>query len=315
MKPTFDRERQVAIEAVRQAAHLCIRVQKRRGSFLTKADASPVTVADFGSQALICRTLMESFPDDPILGEEDWSMLARPENRAVLDEALREVQISVPDAHAADLQRWIGTRRARPGNRVWVLDPVDGTRGFIRGSQYAIALALIVDGRIEVSALGCPNLDDGVIFAAVRGQGSVRISGETETIIHVNDLYDPSQARYCESAEASHTVCEVSARIAAALGIRHPPLKFDSQVKYALVASGQAELLLRASRKDELRQSIWDHAPGVLILTEAGGKVTDFTGAPLDFRGDTVTARRGLVATNGVLHERVLQAIAAVGLV
>lgn len=305
----------MAIEAVRQAAHLCVRVQKSQGSFLTKIDASPVTVADFGSQALICRMLAEAFPGDPILAEENWSLLARPENKAVLATALREVQTSVPGAELSDLKQWIGTRRTRPGKRMWVLDPVDGTKGFIRGAQYAIALALIVDGRIELSALGCPNLEEGVIFAAVRGQGTVRISGDTETRVHVSDVSDPAQARYCESAEAAHSVHEASARIAKALGIQQPPIKFDSQVKYALVASGQAELLLRATRKAELRQSIWDHAPGVLVLTEAGGRVTDFTGEPLEFgHGDTITARRGLVASNGVLHKRVLEAIRKSGL-
>ena len=168
MTRLYDREQAVAIEAVREAARLCRAVAAEISpDVLAKKDKSPVTVADFGSQALICRTLAEAFPDDPVIAEEDAAELRRPENEAILDQVLRHVRAvrSEADVNAsggidrAEVCRWIdhggGSEYSR---RFWTLDPIDGTKGFLRGEQYAVALALIVDGRVVVAALACPNL-------------------------------------------------------------------------------------------------------------------------------------------------------------
>src|SRR5205823_1491033 len=119
-------------------------------------DKSPVTVADFGSQALIGRTLARAFPADPVIAEEDSIALRQPENAAILDQVLRHVRAEGEGGSAVDATevcRWIdhgGTSEYR--ERFWTLDPIDGTKGFLRGEQYAIALALIVEGQVVVSA-------------------------------------------------------------------------------------------------------------------------------------------------------------------
>src|SRR5580700_9698058 len=89
----YEREQEVAVRAVREAARLC-RVVGREISpeVLAKKDKSPVTVADFGSQALICRALAEAFPDDPVIAEEDSVELRQPENAGLLDRVLRHVR-------------------------------------------------------------------------------------------------------------------------------------------------------------------------------------------------------------------------------
>src|SRR5262249_40103941 len=134
---------------------------------LAKKDKSPVTVADFGSQALICRALLESFPNDSVIAEEGSAELRLPENNRILDRVTRHVQAvqslssrSARQPSTAQVCDWIdhgGSTQYR--DRFWTLDPIDGTKGFLRGEQYAIALALIVDGQVVVAALACPNLE------------------------------------------------------------------------------------------------------------------------------------------------------------
>src|SRR4051794_10265746 len=110
----YEREQELAIRAVREAAGLCRAVRRQiTTDVLAKADLSPVTVADFGSQALICRALAEAFPADPVIAEEDSADLRLPENAGLLDQVLRSVRESRPDASEATLLRWIDQGTAR----------------------------------------------------------------------------------------------------------------------------------------------------------------------------------------------------------
>jgi 3'(2'), 5'-bisphosphate nucleotidase len=200
MPHTYDREREVAIEAIRTAARVCRSVQATiTPDVLEKQDRSPVTVADFASQAIICRALAEAFPADPVVGQEDSAELRTPENAPFLDRIREELAQVGIDAGADEICAWIDHNSTiRYSDRFWTLDPIDGTKGFLRKAQYAIALALIVDGRIDVALLGCPNLalepgadqpvgrianpshGEGAIFCAVRGRGSriIPLDGE-----------------------------------------------------------------------------------------------------------------------------------------
>src|SRR5262249_17263124 len=93
MSESYIREREVAIRAVCEAARLCRAVRAAIApEALAKKDQSPVTVADFGSQALICRTLAEAFPDDPVIAEEDADELRQPQNAPLLAEVLRHIR-------------------------------------------------------------------------------------------------------------------------------------------------------------------------------------------------------------------------------
>jgi HAL2 family 3'(2'),5'-bisphosphate nucleotidase len=342
----YERERVVAIRAVREAARLCRAVGAEIGSeALAKNDKSPVTVADFGSQALICRALAEAFPNDPVIAEEDSIELRRRENAPVLDQVLRHVRAVIAEArvHAEDdisgdeVCGWIdrgGT--SRYVERFWTLDPIDGTKGFLRGEQYAVALALIVEGRVVVAALACPNLwsregaeggpsisSPGAIFWAVAGKGAYEEADEftlhPSTVILPNRVCvssgdDPAAVRFCESVESGHSAHADAAALAARLGIVAPPLRMDSQAKYAVVARGQADIYLRLPTRADYREKIWDHAAGALIVSEAGGIVTDINGRPLEFnQGRELTVNRGVIVTNGRLHDRVVDAVRKLG--
>ncbi|QDV35836.1 3'(2'),5'-bisphosphate nucleotidase [Tautonia plasticadhaerens] len=323
MSHPFDREREVASRAVREAARICRAVRGKHGPDpVAKGDKSPVTVADFGSQALICATLAAAFPGDPIMAEEDAAELRKPEHAGVRDRVAAEVAAIRAGTDAETALGWIDLGdldRFEP--RFWTLDPIDGTKGFLRGEQYAIALALIVEGRVEVAALACPNLEVsrlasgpvGAVFLAVRGRGATvcPLDGDdVERPITVSDRDDPTRARLCESVESGHSAHNESAAVAARLGVTEPPVRLDSQAKYATVASGLADVYLRLPTRADYRERIWDHAAGALIVAEAGGTVTDVDGKPLDFTlGSTLASNRGVVATNGRLHPRVIEAL------
>jgi 3'(2'), 5'-bisphosphate nucleotidase len=321
-------ELDVALAAVREAASLCHEVGAGvdRGE-LAKPDRSPVTVADFGAQALVCRSLAEAFPGDPVMGEEGSAGLLAPGNEALLARVTSLVAARRPGASAADVCAWIdrgALDRATP--RFWTLDPVDGTKGFLRGGQYAVALALIVDGELAVSAMGCPSLGEsaegpagaGSLFAAVAGGGAWQLPLRGDGPAHrlrTRATDDPSRLRFCESVEAAHSSHGNAARVVALLGAATAPARLDSQAKYGVVARGEADAYLRMPNRADYAENIWDHGPGALIVTEAGGAVTDIAGRPLDFSlGAKLEHNRGVVASSGPAHGAIIAAIRGLGL-
>jgi 3'(2'), 5'-bisphosphate nucleotidase len=140
------------------------------------------------------------------------------------------------------------------------------------------------------------------------------LAGGAPQRINVSGTADPAQARFCESVESGHSSHDHSAQVAELLGITKPGARLDSQAKYGVVARGEADIYLRLPTKADYFEKIWDHAGGVLVVEEAGGKATDVGGRALDFKlGRELRANRGVVVTNGKLHERVLGALREVG--
>lgn len=327
MPESYEDERAIAFEAVQAAAELCESVRDDMGDVLEKNDRTPVTVADFGSQALICRALLEAFPTDPVIAEEDSTALRNPDNADVRDQVLEHVRSHHENTTPEGLYSWIDHGTAREySDRFWTLDPIDGTKGFVRGDQYAIALALIEDGRPQVAALCCPHLPDpldadtpttrGQVFLAVRGEGTVQRplqSDVSPTPVETSDTTDPRQGRFTESFVSSHSSHGLAARTGERLGITADPIRIDSQAKYAIVARGTADIYLRLPRSGtDYTERIWDHAAGALVVEAAGGTVTDVHGAPLDFtHGALLKENVGVVATNGPLHDEVIDALRA----
>jgi 3'(2'), 5'-bisphosphate nucleotidase len=123
---------------------------------------------------------------------------------------------------------------------------------------------------------------------------------------------DINNFRFVESVEGAHGDQTKQNEIARRIGIKTAPLRMDSQVKYGVVASGQAVLYFRFPNphSKEYRENIWDHAAGAIIVEEAGGKVTDMDGKALNFRdNEKMLNNRGVVASNGGIHEQVLLAL------
>lgn len=315
----YESELKVAVSAVRAAAKVCRAVQADlvTAATLEKKDKSPVTVADFAAQAVVCAALKAAFPGVPVVGEED--------SRELREDAAAELRAKVAEhagmseAEAIDAIDHGGLDpAARPEVKTyWTLDPIDGTKGFLRGEQYAVALGLIENGKVVLGVLGCPNLDVGLLMAAVRGQGTKKLSLEGDGIdgepASVSEIDDVTRANFCESVESGHSDQDASVRIAEQLGITAEPYRIDSQCKYAAVSRGDAVIYLRLPTRPGYREKIWDHAAGMIVVEEAGGTVTDVRGLPLDFSlGRQLENNRGIIATNGKFHERVVGVVSAV---
>jgi len=325
MDDTYAIETVFALDAVRAASVACRAVQADLVTEQTiqKKDRSPVTVADFASQAIVCARLAERFPDDAMIAEEDSAQLQGDEHATVRHSVVGHVAtVLAADPSEQQVLDWIDRGASEVGaSRFWTLDPIDGTKGFLRRGQYAIALALIEEGRIVLGALGCPNLGvdggaTGALLLASRGAGTtLRVLDNVVAeghAVQVSDLASSDAARFCESVESGHSDQGHSAKIAAKLGITTEPVRMDSQAKYATVARGEASIYMRLPTCADYQEKIWDHAAGAIIVEEAGGRVSDIRGRPLDFtHGHQLETNEGVVATNGCLHDQVLDAIAS----
>jgi 3'(2'), 5'-bisphosphate nucleotidase len=332
---TYEKELEVALLAVQRASILTKSVYSSHSKgTLSKSDSSPVTIGDFGAQALIIASIKHAFPEDEIVGEEDADDLRKNDSlrdlvwdlvqAAKLEDNSAESKIGGPIQSADAMLSAIDQGNSEGGRkgRIWALDPIDGTKGFLRGGQYAVCLGLLVDGVPTLGVIGCPNLpvddqapldattgqdaDDkegkGVLFAAVKGQGATsrplsKGALQEPKSIKMKPLSDVTQATFCESVEAGHSSQGDNAAIASKLGITKPSVRMDSQAKYCSIARGAGDLYLRLPTSKTYQEKIWDHAAGVVLVQEAGGEVTDAYGKPLDFGlGRTLKENKGVVA-------------------
>jgi 3'(2'), 5'-bisphosphate nucleotidase len=319
-----------AIEAVREASILVRRVQREMiGDAITKDDKSPVTVADFAAQAVVAHRLAARFPDAVLVGEESAGGLKDAASRSTLEQIARFVQTVEPSATAESVCDWIDRGSNEAPATYWTLDPVDGTKGFLRKDQYAVALALVENGKVVLGVLGCPELENGV-RAAKGGAGSVLLAGRGQgswvqslaepngkwTRLTASKISDPAGARLLRSVEKSHTDADSIGDLATKLGVTADPVPMDSQAKYAVLAAGGGDVILRllSPSRPDYREMIWDQAAGSIVVEESGGRVSDLDGKPLDFsHGRTLATNRGVLVTNGPLHEAFLAGLKAIG--
>ena len=312
-------EKRVAADAVRTAIQLCQRVQAEMvdTDSVDKSDGSPVTVADFGSQAVICRIIGDTYPEDAIVAEEDSQALRK--DSTLLDRVASFVSRQEEKSSHQSVCDWIDRGGGAIGRRFWTLDPIDGTKGFLRGGQYAIALALIVDGNVQLGVLGCPNFpqnlemageERGCLFVAAKGEGTQMLSLDGRRSVPV--CVSHTVRRLAESFESAHGDRVAHNAVARHLQITNPPIRIDSQAKYGLIANGDTSVFIRLPNPaaPDYRECIWDHAAGMIVVEEAGGRVSDADGQRLDFlQGRRLTANRGIVATNGIFHAPVLEGV------
>lgn len=322
LQSSYEKEKKAALAAVMQATELARNMQGSLDALdvVNKEDLSPVTITDFSVQALINLHLAQAFPDDEIMGEEDSLFLRNPQHQVINEKVTGQIKAFFPSIQKNEILEAIdrGGSEGGPGKRFWVLDPIDGTRGFIHQEQYAIALALIEDGEVVFGVLGCPRFPlkgfhKGGIFVAVKGEGCSLIPYESNqalrSTVNTNELKET--IIYCEPHASSRSHSHSKAfQIAKILNAHPEPFRLDSQCKYAHVAHGDADIYLRIPSGKNYDEKIWDHAAGMIVVKEAGGEVTDLQGKQLNFSlGKTLAANVGIIATNGRLHARALDAV------
>jgi 3'(2'), 5'-bisphosphate nucleotidase len=293
---------------------------------IVKLDHSPVTVADFAVQCWVAHRLGGAGIGVPLIGEESAAGL-----EAGGPGMLAAVHAALP-AHdrpdrPADLPGLLAAASAglAASGDWWLLDPIDGTRGYLRGGQYAVCLALVREGRPVLGLLGCPALPPkglppvpvagpdaaGVLLLGRRGRGAWQrpLAGATPwRAIHCSDSGPAGgQVRVCESREWRHGRRGLLDDSLARLGATPTPVRLDSQCKYALVARGDADVYVRLPRDPNYEEKTWDHAAGAVIAEAAGARVSDLDGRPLDFSQGTRLPGRGVLVASPAWHAALVE--------
>jgi 3'(2'), 5'-bisphosphate nucleotidase len=275
-----------------------------------KGDGSPVTAADYVLQAIVVAGLRARSADGrvPLLGEEHADALVaarRPDVERLVVDAIRS---ALGWRTHADALRAIDGDEPRAGEPHWTIDPIDGTKGFLLGAQCSICLARIEGRDVTVGVLGCPRMGPrgdlavhpqgpGVIYGASLGGGAFEFDAAGAAVGPLPSVsWRGGPVRWARSLNRSRN--PQPSRLAPLLEALGPVTSdyMDSQCKYALVARGDADLVVRLPRSPGHHECIWDHASGALIAAEAGANVTDAAGRALDFsHGELLAANSGIL--------------------
>lgn len=233
-----------------------------------KPGDEPVTLADRAASDLIVGGLAQAFPDDVIISEE------RADDPARL--------------------------RAR---RVWYIDPIDGTKDFIRGSEgFAVMIGLCVDGAPVMGVVHQPR--GGRTFWATPAGAWTQAPGGPPTPLHVSNVSDPAHIRLV--ASKSHRT-ETIDRVKELLGISDELNIGSVGLKLCLIALGERDLYVNPWPKCKA----WDTCGPEAILARAGGRLTDTHGAPLRYDVASLGREQGLIASNGLVHASVVTRLGA----
>lgn len=253
MNVDLDLALKVAREAVGAAGAAAMTYLRRGVVVETKPDLSPVTAADRAAEDEIIAIIRAAFPDHAILGEE-------------------------------------GGERGN-GDVRWIVDPIDGTRGFARGgAMWGPMIALEVRGELVVGAMALPA--QGRTYWAARGQGAFR-DGTRISVSHISALSDATLS----VGELRRFVSQPG--FSALVGTAASSRCYGDLAGCALVLDGQAEVWIEGGVKE------WDLAAPAMLIAEAGGRFTDWTGTATWKTGDCI-------ASNGRLHDVVLERMRAV---
>ena len=268
----FERELRVVLDIARRAGEASLTFYGKPMLVEHKEQFDePVTQADRAVNELIVRALAEAFPSDGVLAEESLDVSER-------------------------LSR----------ERVWMVDPIDGTKGFIAGTgDFAVQIGLAVEGRAALGVLYAPATD--VLYWAARGHGSwvLRPTSEAEgeprpERLRVTDESELAVMRLAESR--SHRGQRMD-EVVRALGVRAEVRSHSVGIKVGLLVERQADLYIHMSPKTKQ----WDTCAPEAVLAEAGGRMTDIWGGPLQYNTPDVLNRNGLVASNGAAHDSVIE--------
>lgn len=356
-KEPYSREHTVASLAVQRAVLVSKKVLNSVDcGELAKGDDTPVSLADFASQALIVSALHNAFPHDIIVGEEDASALRKDEQLANsvwdlvrsthLDNATIEEALARPQSkeEMMDLIDLAGSSEPNAEARVWTIDPIDGTLTYLQGKQYSVVASLMEKGQQVVSTIACPHIrlsprgdggarpiiseaepdvdkseGAGFIVSAIKGQGvftrPLRTGGlaEAERVEKRKRVQVVQDLVFAESTQTYTPQFEDRHLIAEELGVPWPvtgPLRiYSTQLRYVALALGSCDVVLRLPQKLSQQPWIWDHAGGMLMYEELGGKVTDLRGQDMVMTsGRKLTRNYGILAAPAEWHEKVLGA-------
>lgn len=273
-----------------------------------KPDSSYVTPADYAVQYYLFKTLHQAFPNIPFIGEETLEE----KDSYKLPYILHLAQQLDPKATQQDLL--IGLRSSPfPSTLFWLVDPIDGTAGFIKNRFFAIAISLIYESQPILSIIACPTMlqNSFKVYFAAKEHGAYLFDSDTGATSRLQ-AGKICTNRFCEaSLSARNQKHWATQNLSNHLPTNPSAYRVDSQYKYALVAENSVDFFIRLPFSASKAYS-WDHAPGAFLVEEAGGIVSDLSGAALNYRNDTLTLQNHpvlLASGNKAAHEMILQTL------
>lgn len=312
----LEREKEIAVRLVQQAACATERIRKEGIQGAQKEDRTPITQADIVSQAVLLKGLQESFPTDRVAAEESLVPGRESDIRSAARRVLAEM--GFPDEEG-DLERWVNYRGNPASGRLWMVDPIDGTKGFEKGLCYAVVMGLYMKGKPLfgcMAALSLPVDGGGVMSQAVIAYGgpetgAYRLDREGQRPERIQVSGERSMAHLRLLGSRAHDDRDICGGFMSRTGADQLT-RLDGQAKYILLASGQADLYLRRSDPSFGIGFPWDHCAGQAILEGAGGVVTDLDGKPVNYDqppGRPIMDSNGLAASNGQCHGEILDLV------
>jgi len=308
-----------ACDAVHDATNLAIAARRELppDAIVRKADGSVVTAVDVALQVLILGRLERAFGAIPIIAEEDLSSIGgKPAAEAHCRRLLAAWGF---EGGEAGIERALSSGGLEGSTRgmdfVWVLDPIDGTQGFVDDDHWCPCLALLHRGEVVFAANGHPTVLGGMLLAGVKGRGSwwTPLCGGESTRARVSQDALAPDARVRVVAPARATPSQVRARTEVGLATGHACdlVHSDSQAKYAHVIAGLADVAF-SRRGGGPGKYVWDHAGAVLLAREAGAWVGDTDGGEIDFSlGRRLGGNRAVICAARGLGPRVAEVLAA----
>jgi 3'(2'), 5'-bisphosphate nucleotidase len=268
-----------------------------------------LVVADLAVQAILVNGIRECDPSNSIIAEEDLSSIEEDSMKPELVTILSEIGLDLLQCTKTEYKTLPSLSR-----NFWTVDPIDGTKGFLRNDQYAICVSFVESGTVTCSLISCPNLSGfngrGSLFMAFKGFGAHEFSLHSQKYQRLGPKTVPlAGSKLSESFDPGHSSHGRSSEMRAALGMCPDPLRMDSQAKYCLLARNEVALFFRSPSHGYV-EKIWDHAPGSLMVVETGGQVTDFQGHPIRLDGPYLNSvMGGILATKYAKedHEKVIQ--------
>ncbi|MHA2430591.1 MAG: inositol monophosphatase family protein [Promethearchaeota archaeon] len=293
-------ELNLAVELVKTATDITEWFRVKGFKSFQKDDESPVTLADYASQLFIVKKLKEKFPNDQIIAEESYNSHIDNNVQKIIKRCYRSLELELVE----DIERLLNYRGSY-SPRQWTIDPIDGTKGFQKNLSYAVGIGFMINSELIAAVIGVPNYNEKgrAIFIAGKNQGTRVSYGEEDFIpISVTNKNNIKKAKMCHSLHYNEPWVMEFAQIAEI----SDNIQMDSMAKFCMVADGTADLYIKPM--DENRSFSWDFLPGVLIVNEAGGIVSDLKGNNIKFNNEKcIISAPGLVASNGVLHEEILK--------
>jgi len=280
-----------------------------------KADKSPVTIADVGVQIIFNNWVKMNFSNDSIIAEESGTDI----DNLLVAEAGEKLRILFPEKKymTSDLKSLIDYSGKSNSDFLWYLDPIDGTKGYLRNEQFAVAISRVSSANeVQTAILVCPNLpfpnlenskDTGTIFYFEKGNPIFQYSYQDFTKHQIVKTEKIAGIRVAKSVEKAHGNSD-SISFLSEKKENVSLVEMDSQAKYGLLLRGEANLYIRYPSIPDYKEKWWDHVAGAAMIIEIGGIFTDIFGKKLEFNINqrTLPESNGVVASIGIDHQDII---------